>query len=77
MDPIVIRSIEADFDAGRYFLAAERALDSLRSAYLRLKDADHLADEVQRLVERRVIDARSPAADALLDFRNPPNRPSV
>ena len=34
--------------------------------------ADHLADEVAKLVERKVIDARSPAADALLDYRDPP-----
>ncbi len=34
--------------------------------------ADALADEVAVLVQRKVIDSRSPAADALLDFRNPP-----
>lgn len=33
--------------------------------------ADALADEVAVLVRRRVIDARSPAADALLDYRDP------
>lgn len=39
------------------------------------RDAARLADEVQVLIRRRVIDARSPAADALLDFRNPPSTP--
>jgi len=37
--------------------------------------ADHLADEVDVLVRTRVIDARSPAADALLDYREPPATP--
>jgi chromosome segregation ATPase len=37
--------------------------------------ADALADEVAVLVQRRIIDARSPAADALLDYRNPPSSP--
>lgn len=37
--------------------------------------AMRLADEVAVLVRRRVIDARSPAADALLDFRDPPDTP--
>lgn len=37
--------------------------------------ADKLADEVAVLVRRRVIDSRSAAADALLDYRNPPVTP--
>lgn len=37
--------------------------------------ADALADEVAVLVLRKEIDARSPAADALLDYRNPPSTP--
>lgn len=37
--------------------------------------ADALADEVAVLVDRKVIDSRSPAADALLDYRNPPRSP--
>lgn len=37
--------------------------------------ADRLADEVAVLVKRGVIDSRSPAADALLDYRNPPSSP--
>lgn len=35
--------------------------------------ADALADEVAVLVRRKIIDSRSPAADALLDYRNPPS----
>jgi hypothetical protein len=35
--------------------------------------ADALADEVAVLVRRHVIDSRSPAADALLDYRDPPS----
>jgi hypothetical protein len=34
--------------------------------------ADRLADEVAVLVRRGVIDSRSLAADALLDYRDPP-----
>lgn len=42
------------------------------TAQLRIHDAERLADEVDVLVQRKVIDARSPAADALLDFRGEP-----
>lgn len=35
--------------------------------------ADKLADEVAVLVKTHVIDSRSPAGDALLDYRNPPS----
>lgn len=37
--------------------------------------ADALADEVDLLVCRKVIDSRSPAADALLSYRDPPTSP--
>lgn len=37
--------------------------------------ADALADEVAVLVRRKVIDSRSPAADALLDYRSLPSSP--
>lgn len=37
--------------------------------------ADALADEVGVLIYRKVIDARSPAGDALLDYRQPPSSP--
>lgn len=56
-------------------LAAEVARLEQRAqlAEIRLKrDAGRLADEVDVLIARRVIDSRSPAADALLDFRDPP-----
>jgi hypothetical protein len=33
--------------------------------------ADRMADEIALLVRRKEIDARSPAADALLDYREP------
>lgn len=38
-------------------------------------DADRLADEVAVLVHRGTLDARSPAGDALLDYREPPATP--
>lgn len=54
----------------------ERRLSEARTerdaATLRLLDADALADEVAALVARRAIDSRSPAADALLRYRDPP-----
>jgi len=37
--------------------------------------AERLADEVDVLVRRKTIDTRSPAADALLDYREPPSTP--
>lgn len=40
---------------------------------LGMRCADALADEVAALVRRGVIDQRSSAADALLDYRNPPS----
>lgn len=39
----------------------------------RSRAADALADEVDVLVRRKEIDSRSPAADALLSFRDPPS----
>jgi hypothetical protein len=39
--------------------------------------ADALADEVAVLIRRRLLDSRSPAGDALLDYRNPPTNPRV
>lgn len=41
----------------------------------RSRCADAVADEVATLVRRHVIDSRSPAANALLDYRNPPSSP--
>jgi hypothetical protein len=41
----------------------------------KLRAAEALADEVAVLVRRGVLDSRSPAADALLDFRDPPSSP--
>lgn len=45
--------------------ALDRVLDGLDR-----RCADALADEVDVLVRTRIIDSRSPAADALLDYRN-------
>ena len=42
---------------------------------MKLRCADALADEVAVLVRRKVIDPRSPAGDALLDYRDPPSSP--
>lgn len=39
--------------------------------------ADALAREVQKLIDRKVIDSRSPAADALLDYVDPGPNESV
>ncbi|HKP08326.1 MAG TPA: hypothetical protein VJU58_13820 [Microbacterium sp.] len=55
--------------------AALEEIDQLEKRPLRTFDhvaGDRLADEVAVLVRRRVIDARSPAGDALLDYRDPP-----
>mgnify|MGYP001562521351 CR=1 FL=1 len=41
----------------------------------RLLAADRVADEVAALVVNRIIDSRSAAADALLDYRDPPRSP--
>jgi len=49
-------------------LAANERAKTLRPILRRCADA--LADEVAVLVCRQVIDSRSPAADALLDYRN-------
>lgn len=51
----------------------EKALDAAPVRTFDSRCADALADEVDLLVRRRVIDIRSPAADALLDYRNPPS----
>lgn len=48
-------------------LAAAEASRSFKE-----RAAEALADEVAVLVERKAIDSRSPAADALLDYRDPP-----
>lgn len=54
-------------------LRAELAKRPLRS--FDQTAADLLADEVAALVRLKVIDSRSPAADALLDYRDPPATP--
>lgn len=52
---------------------AEQAESERDLAKIRLeRDGGRLADEVAVLVRQRVVDQRSPVADALLDFRDPP-----
>lgn len=74
-----IAGLEEHYERLRHSLA--RALDeieALTAKGVHLFDklaADRLADEVDALVRRKVIDMRSPAADALLDYREPPSTP--
>lgn len=54
----------------------DAAIDALAEkglSPLARRAADALADEVAVLVRRKVVDSRSPAADALLDYRDPPS----
>lgn len=61
---------------GEQLAACEKALAERDAQVFRLSwDAGRLADEVDALIRSRVIDSRSPAADALLDFREPPRTP--
>ena len=56
--------------------AAARERDEARAEAARLqRDGDRLADEVAALVRLRELDPRSPAGDALLDYREPPSSP--
>lgn len=58
--------------------AARREIDRLNAQPVRLFDklcADRMADEIAFLVQRKVISSRCPAADALLDYRDPPQSP--
>lgn len=64
-----IQGLESEMSALQSWVA-EMKLQALRAKY-----AEALADEVAVLVRRKVIDSRSPAADALLDFRDPPSTP--
>lgn len=55
--------------------AAVKEIDRLNAQPVRLFDhlaAERMADEIAVLVQRKVISSRCPAADALLDYRNPP-----
>ena len=60
-----VKALEKDLDATRQY--AETFSPFTRRA------ADALADEVEVLVKTGVIDSRSPAGDALLDYRDPPS----
>lgn len=59
------RSVLAEFDALPSRSEGRGALH-----FFDKRAADVLANEVAKLIERRVIDTRSPAADALLDYRD-------
>lgn len=70
-----IAEISGEDEWGRRFAVAQTWIDTLVRAGAQTFDkigADRLADEVDVLVIKRVIDHRDPAADALLDYRDPP-----
>lgn len=70
--------LRAEMQCGAAKEECERLQAALDKRPLRTFDqlaADRLADEVAVLVRRKVIDARSPAGDALLDYRDPPPSP--
>lgn len=66
-----VRNVRRNFKALEDELAAARqeAIEARSWRTMKDRDADRLADEVQVLVQRRKIDSRSPAGDALLDYR--------
>jgi hypothetical protein len=69
-DPLIARIAAALQEA------AESPASNAGHAGARDKSAaDKLADEVAVLVRRGIIDSRSAAADALLDYREPPSSP--
>ena len=69
------RADEVRFDLADQLLAATQEVERLRAiaGTFDKRCADRLAEEVAVLVLRKVIDSRSPAADALLDYRDPPS----
>lgn len=73
---IMVDDLAAERDAAN--AEVKKLRYALSRAPLRTFDqigADHLADEVCVLIDRKIIDSRSPAADALLDYRDPPRSP--
>jgi hypothetical protein len=68
------RLIVENGDSNLLRVTSERDEAIKRADLRRFRDiaADRLADEVSVLVRRNVISARCPAADALLDYRDPP-----
>lgn len=58
--------------ADRMALFAAQEMEAVRLSPFGKRAADALADEVAALIRRRELDARSPAGDALLDYRDPP-----
>jgi hypothetical protein len=68
--------VECPFDSPRS-LHSRAASSSGEAHVFDKRGADALAREVQRLIDRGVIDSRSPAADALLDYVDPGPAESV
>ena len=68
-----MKQVESDLAKEITLRARVKELEALMEPWR--VTAQALADEVDVLVRRHIIDARSPAADALLDFRNPPMTP--
>jgi hypothetical protein len=73
----MVDTVMGDRDALRAAVARLRTeVEQLSKRPLRTFDhigGDRLADEVAVLIRRKAIDARSPAGDALLDYREPPS----
>lgn len=63
----------AEIDRLRAEVNSLRKLCIERGAGFDKRCADALADEADVLVRRKIVDTRSPVADALLDYRNPPS----
>jgi hypothetical protein len=68
-----VRRLRDEVTAAR----ASRSAPPAPARFFDKRAADVLACEVQRLIERKVIDSRSPAADALLDYVDPGPNESV
>ena len=66
--------VDGDFlFQGDPLFVTRRWMATLAAAQTKARDADRLADEVAILVRWHKLDARSPAGDALLDYRDPPS----
>lgn len=64
-------ALEKEVDLSKAHLAELRTkVDDLTPYAFFRRDADRMADEIDVLVRKHVIDARSPAADALLSYRS-------
>ena len=66
---------DARTEALRLRAEVERLTVERNKALAWRRCADALADEVAVLVRRKIVDSRSPVADALLDYMEPPSSP--